>query len=148
MSTGTNERKQTLLKVREAIHRYSFSPLELSTPSEIDVIMMLLAVDEFPVKMPFTKLAIICFVGSRGEVTRQQINRIMRKHCTTITHAANDLVEQGYITQWSEHIGKKGTRAKVCMLTPEGEKLFTQFVDFYQSKIIELQELNQDVKDN
>lgn len=130
------KRKDMLRRVRKAIREYKFTPRELSIPSESDVIMILLSLVEFPYKMPFTKLAIICLTGSRGRVSRNDIVTLLPKDYTTISHSLSDLKEYNFITESLERVqGKQPER--MYSLTEAGEQVFEDFIQFYQNKIIE-----------
>lgn len=134
--TPEDRRKDMLRRVRKAIREYNFTPRELSMPSEADVIMILLSLVEFPYKMPFTKLAIICFTGSRGRVSRGDIVTLLPKDYTTLSHSLSDLKEYGLITESIEYAnGKRPER--MYTLTEAGAQVFEDFIHFYQQKIIE-----------
>lgn len=131
------DRKKILQKIRQAIREHQFTPRDLSIPAEADVIMVLLSVDDFPYKMAYTKLAIICFIGSRGSATRAELLRILRKDYTTIAHNLIDLEKYGYITHTITPTGKRNARTHTYRLTKPGTTIFSDFCHYYQQKIIE-----------
>ncbi len=139
--TPKERRKDMLRRVRKAIREYKFTPRELSMPSESDVIMILLSLVEFPYKMPFTKLAIICFTGSRGKVSRKNISDLLPKDYTTISHSLSDLKQFGLITEEVEYTDKKYPE-RMYSLTDAGAQVFEDFIRFYQNKIIETPNLH------
>jgi DNA-binding PadR family transcriptional regulator len=132
-----DKRKYMLKRVREAIREWKFTPRELSIPSEADAIMILLSVDEFPYKMPFTKLAIICYIGSRGVADRQDLMNLLNKDYTTISHNLTDLREYGFLNETVERADHKRSRIRKYTLTESGKHVFEEFISFYQQKIIE-----------
>lgn len=135
------KRKDMLKRVRQAIREHKFTARELSVPTEADVILVLLSIDEFPYKMPYTKLAIICFIGSRGAACREDLMNLLSKDYTTIAHNLIDLVQYGYIHEDIIPTGKKKIRRRTYTLTDEGKRVFEEFVVFYQQKIIETSNL-------
>lgn len=126
--------RQTVLgKVLKAIRKWSFSPRELSTPSQTDLIFILLSVDEFPVNISYVKLAIICYVATKGKVSRKDIAEVLTKDYSTIAHNFIELVEQGYLREDPDN---KKNKTKYYYITPAGEAVFNNFVAFYQRKIV------------
>lgn len=131
------KRKDMLRRVRKAIREYKFTPRELSIPTEADAIMILLSVDEFPYKMPFTKLAILCFIGSRGVADRQDLMSLLNKDYTTISHNLIDLKKYGFLVETTEKVQNTRTLIRKYTLTEAGKQVFEEFISFYQQKIIE-----------
>lgn len=130
-----DKRKEILRKVRQAIKEYKFTPRELSSPAEADVVMIILSLAEFPYKMPFTKLAIICFTGSRGRVSRSDIVKLLPKDYTTLSHSLTDLKLYGFIDESIEYANNKRPE-RIYTLTDAGVQVFEDFIRFYQQKII------------
>lgn len=136
--TSPQNRKKLLKRIREVIREQQFTPRDLSIPAEADIIMVLLALDEFPYKMPHTKLAIVCYIGSRGTAIREELLRILRKDYSTIAHNLIDLEKQyNYISHSIAEKGSKRTRIHTYSLTPAGKTVFADFCYFYQQKILE-----------
>lgn len=142
-----SNRKDVLKQVRKAIRKYQFTPRELSSPNEVDVIMIMLSIDEFPYKIRFTKLAIICFIGSRGVASRSELHKLMNKDFTTISHGLTDLRDYGFINETIEPTPDQRSRIRKYTLTDAGKQIFEGFISFYQQKIIEtcsaFQEINE-----
>ena len=146
--TTAAKRKDMLRRVRQAIREHNFTARELSVPTEADVILVLLSIDEFPYKMPYTKLAIICFIGSRGTVCRDDLMNLLSKDYSTIAHNLIDLVQCGYIHENITHSGKKKTRLRKYSLNESGKRIFEDFVVFYQQKIIQTSNLFHEIEVN
>ena len=137
MNPKEQERSKVLRLTREAIKKYRFTATELSTPTEIDVIMVLLAISDFDIKMPYTNLAIICFIGSRGYATRKDLLALITKDYSTIARSLINLEHGGFL---AVELHPK-TQEKKYSLTSEGVDIFNRFVYYYQEKIIETNNL-------
>lgn len=130
-------RKNVLGKILNAIRKFGFSSRDLSVPHHTDAIFILLSVDDFPVNISFVKLVILCYVAEIGKATRKDIAAILTKDYSTIAHNLIDLVKEGYLSVEGEN---KKNVTKYYSITPAGEAIFSNFVSFYQKKIVETSE--------
>jgi DNA-binding MarR family transcriptional regulator len=137
MTPQEQKRAIVLRQTRKAIEQHKFTATELSTPSEIDVIMVLLAISDFEIKMPYTNLAIICFIGSRGYATRKDLLALITKDYSTIARSLINLEHGGFL---NIEVHPK-TQEKKYTLSQEGINIFNRFTYFYQEKIIETNNL-------
>lgn len=130
-------RMEILHRVHKAIRKHRFTASELSIPSEGDTALVLLAADDFPIKLPFTKLAIICLTGSRGVVYRHEIMNLLSKDYTTISHSLSDLKTDGLLWEEIEPSEKSRVRLRKYTLTASGQMVFEHFIESYQRKVAE-----------
>lgn len=130
-------RKEILHRVHKAIRKHRFTASELSIPSEGDTALVLLAADDFPIKLPFTKLAIICLTGSRGIVYRHEIMSLLSKDYTTISHSLSDLKTDGLLWEEIEPSEKSRVRLRKYTLSASGQMVFEHFIESYQRKVAE-----------
>lgn len=136
-STPEAYRMQILGKVQRAIRKHGFTAKELATPSESDLALVLLAADDFPIKLPHTKLAILCLTGSRGTVYRKDIIQLVGKDYSTIAHNLIELRQYGLLCEEVEETGKARTRLRKYTLTQTGREVFLRFLENYQRKVVD-----------
>lgn len=139
MSDTPKDRQTILKKVCAAIQKHNFTARELSIPQETDLIALLLAMDEFPFKMGYTKLAIITYTGSRFSVSRKELMALLNKDYSTIAHNLIDLENYGYIHSEVYFEGPKRIRRRRYYLTLSGQRIFMNFHTFYVQKLIQTQ---------
>lgn len=141
MNDTPKDRQTILHKVRAAIAKHNFTAHELSIPPETDLIVLLLAMDEFPYKMSYTKLAIITYIGSRGSVTRKELMELLNKDYSTIAHNLIDMENYGHLHSEVYLEGPKRIRRRRYTLSPSGQRIFQNFFTFYTQKIIQTQNI-------
>lgn len=142
MNNDTPKDRQTILgKVRAAIQKHGFTARELSIPAETDLIVLLLAMDEFPYKISYTKLAIITYIGSRGSSTRKELMELLNKDYSTIAHNLIDLENYGHLHSDVYLEGTKRIRRRRYTLTDSGQRIFKNFFTYYLQKIIQTQSI-------